>query len=320
MRAVLNENLPIEYKRELGTNGLNKTEIITVTGGKGGTGKSLVALCISSFLSKMGFKILLLDCDVDSPNIALLYKTKLKNKMPVTSFYPVFNEQRCTFCGKCSFACLHKAILAVKNKLPHLYLNLCEGCEACKIVCPYDAIDDGSKLLGWSWEGKIENIDIISGELKINEVNTAAVVKAVKKRAFERNNQEHHDFIITDTSPGAHCDVIRSLIGSDMAIAVTEPTPFGYHDLELIIRLINKMSIPSQIVINRSDLVDGNWFSEIDRLAKLYNSHILGSIPLDQKILEKYVNSDLLNINENISLGFRKIYEITEKILTYFNI
>jgi MinD superfamily P-loop ATPase len=294
----------------------NKTKIIAVTGGKGGTGKTLVAIGLANFLCKSNRKVLLVDCDVDSPNIALLLNVKLENKGEVHCFQPNFDKDKCQTCGECQKACPENAILITKQEVPYLFSKLCSGCGACKIVCPYMAIEDSFKVIGWTYEGQVENIDIISGELKIPEPNSAEVVKEVKKRMLEKNQNNKYDYIIIDTSPGAHCDVIRALADSDIAIAVTEPTSFGYHDLELILKLLDKIKIKSKIIINRYNLVKN--FDSINNLLKKYNSSILGKIPVDQSILEKYVNQDLLNVDKDISSGFKEIYGITNKLKQEF--
>jgi len=289
------------------------TKIIAVTGGKGGTGKTLVALGLSVFLSTMNKRVLLLDCDVDAPNVAVLLNVELKNKQNVVGFLPEFDPVKCTYCGKCSEVCPEKAILAAKNKLPYVFENLCSGCEACKIVCPYDAITDRRKILGWTFEGKAADIDIISGELKISEINATEIVKAVRERAAEKSSTIQYDYIIIDTSPGAHCNVIRSILGADIAVAVTEPTPFGFHDLELILRLLNKINVNSTIVVNRCDLTDS--FKKVNELAEKYNSSILGKIPVDPKIMDKYVNQSLLDIDKDASIGFNELYNMSKSLV-----
>jgi MinD superfamily P-loop ATPase len=45
---------------------------IAITGGKGGTGKSTVAILMANKFAKEGKKVLLCDCDVECPNDYLL--------------------------------------------------------------------------------------------------------------------------------------------------------------------------------------------------------------------------------------------------------
>ena len=44
--------------------------------------------------------------------------------------------------------------------------------------------------------------------------------------------------------------------GADFVLLVTEPTPFGLHDLILAVEAVKILGIPSGLVINRSDLGD----------------------------------------------------------------
>ncbi|MHA1754371.1 MAG: nucleotide-binding protein [Candidatus Odinarchaeia archaeon] len=286
---------------------------IAVTGGKGGTGKTLVAISLATYFSIFGKNVLLMDCDVDSPNISLLLNVKLSNKQEVKVFFPSFNPDKCSYCGKCSEVCPEKAILSVKNKLPIVFPKICTGCEACKIVCPEDAINDDYKTVGWTYEAKIGRINIVSGELKINEVNSTEVVKAVRRRSFNKIKNSKIDVVIIDTAPGAHCDVVRALNGANIAIAVTEPTFFGLHDLELILKLLNMMNLNSFVIINRYDMVHN--FDYIDNIVKNYSSSIIGRIPYDTKILQKYVEKELFNLSPDISEGFKALQEISLKLL-----
>jgi len=210
---------------------------ICVTGGKGGTGKSTIAVNLAIFFTLLGKKVLLADCDVDAPNIAILLNVNLGSREEVHQFVPQFNLDKCIKCGRCAEVCRSHAILHVKNSFPIFFKSLCTGCEACKLVCKSQAIEEGYKVIGWTSTGSAYNIDIVSGELKLKEAESAAVVIAVKERIQKMLNTNKYDLVIIDTAPGAHCDVARSMIGSDIALAVTEPTPFGAHDLDLILSL-----------------------------------------------------------------------------------
>ncbi len=67
----------------------NKAKTISVTAGKGGVGKTSVAVKMSKVLANRGYKVLLLDCDTNLSN------TVVKMGLPITSyFYDLISAQR----------------------------------------------------------------------------------------------------------------------------------------------------------------------------------------------------------------------------------
>ncbi len=265
----------------------NHIPSIAVTGGKGGTGKTTVAINLAYMFSKNGFKILFLDCDVDAPNAAILLSADLEEVKSVESFLPKFNE-KCIGCGDCQKICQPHALLHIPEKHPLLFPELCTGCEGCKIICKYDAIEPDLKIIGKILTGSKYDIDLIVGQLEIGEPKSAEVVRAVKEHAKERLKKKNYDLIIIDTAPGAHCDIIHALNDADIVVSVTEPTPFGIHDLKRILKLITYISSQpvSNIVINRSDMTkQKQMFKGIETQFK---SSILGEIPMSREVQLSY--------------------------------
>ena len=84
--------------------------------------------------------------------------------------------------------------------------------------------------------------------------------------------------------------MVTSLQGSDYCILVTEPTPFGLHDLILAVEVLRKLTIPFGVVINRSDL--GN--EKTDAYCTQENIPILMKIPFKKEIAVAYSNGELL--------------------------
>jgi len=288
--------------------------IVATTGGKGGTGKTVIAINLATQLANMGKKTLIIDCDVDSPNVAILLSAELKDKQTVKRFLPEFILENCTYCGKCAECCRAHAILQVNDKLPLLFPEICTGCEVCQLVCPSEAIRDQEKVVGYTYEGHNNGVDIVSGELKLREPESAVAVKAARERAFKiiRENGKEYDIVIIDTAPGAHCDVIRALLGADLVLAVTEPTPFGAHDLDLIIELTkNVMKLESKVVLNRSDIADSKI---IDSTCERKAVELLARIPYDDELIKSYVKGiPIVNYNPESESG-KVLIQLTEKI------
>ena len=262
--------------------------LITVTGGKGGTGKTLVAVNLATMLKNAGKKVLLVDGDVENPNTYLLLNGKLENKTPVNFFKPVINKEKCSKCGLCAENCATSAILHVKGQYPITFLNLCSGCKLCYKICPEDAIEEDTKILGWTYKTTSNGIDLLIGELKPSEARSAGIVELLLDKVDEilKNNEESYDIIVMDTAPGAHCDVELLLGKADMIIPVTEPTKFGELDLQRIIKLIDLLEKDFQVIVNRSSLL--GFKEEFLNTLKEKDIEILGDIPLDDEIVKSY--------------------------------
>jgi len=255
---------------------------IAITGGKGGTGKSTVATSLAVELAKKN-KVLLVDADVDCPNDHIILGINRKKIKDVMQLIPKWDFDKCIKCGKCSQVCKTNSIVQIKGKYPIFIPEQCSGCRACIISCPVKAISESKKEIGKIYFGSKYGIDLVSAELKLNEPISEFVVDAAKE--YVDKIKKKYDYILFDTSVGTHCDVISALNGCELAIAVTEPTPLGAHDLELILKLLKILNVPGKIVLNRSDIGDEKI---IQNLAKRYNVEIIAKIPYKKEFLEKY--------------------------------
>ncbi len=255
---------------------------IAVTGGKGGTGKSTVATALAVLLGKK-HKVLLVDADVDCPNDHLLLGIERKPLKKVFQRVPKWDFAKCAKCGKCAEACKTHAIFALKGKQPVFLPQQCNGCGACTLACPQKAIGWTKKEIGTVFKGEGHGIDFLSGELKVNEPVSEFVVASLKEEA--KKIEKGYDFVLFDTAAGTHCDVISALENADLALAVTEPTPLGEHDLELIAGLLKRLGIPFEIVLNRFE--EGRE-ALIESLAERHGKKIAAKIPYSKKIMEKY--------------------------------
>lgn len=267
---------------------VNKTNIITITGGKGGTGKTLCAVNIATMFKNEGKKVLLIDGDVENPNTYLLLGGNLQNKEEVLFFKPNILQDRCTKCGLCAENCVPHALLYLKDAFPIPILSVCSGCKLCYKICPSGAIEADSKIIGWKYHSIVNNISLLIGELKPSEARSAAVVDALLKELDNilENNLDKYDLIILDTAPGAHCDVELLIEKSDLVIPVTEPTKFGKLDLLRIIELIDLMKKEYKVIVNRSSLL-GYREQFLNELTE-NNIEILGDIPLDDDVVISY--------------------------------
>ncbi|WP_048058235.1 nucleotide-binding protein [Pyrococcus yayanosii] len=256
---------------------------IAVSGGKGGTGKSTIAVNLAVALANR-IEIALADLDVEAPNDHLLLGVELANEEPVTQFMPKFDYSKCTRCRKCAEVCEEHAIITLKDGTPFLMPTLCSGCRACEIVCPVPgAILEGSRLVGHTYVTETPyGFPLVTGKLLEGEERSMPLVVVAKKRAQALNK----DLILVDTAAGTGNTVSKAIEDSKLLIAVTEPTPLGLHDLELILELGRLMSIPTWIVVNRADLGD---VKEVEKLATKYGAEIVAEIPYSEAIVRSYV-------------------------------
>ncbi|MBD3255909.1 MAG: P-loop NTPase [Candidatus Lokiarchaeota archaeon] len=290
-----------------------KPQIICVTGGKGGTGKTLVAVNIANMFENDGYKVLLIDGDVENPNTYLLMGGKLENRTEVPFFKPKIIEEKCTKCGLCAKNCATHALLHVKDSYPIPILTVCSGCKLCYKICPEGAIEADSKVIGVTYSTKINNISLLVGELTAGEARSAAVVDALLEQLDEilENNPEEFDVIVLDTAPGAHCDVELLIEKADVVIPVTEPTKFGKLDLIRIIELIELLKKDYKAIVNRSTLL--GYKEQFLKELQDQEIEILGDIPLDDNIVKSYCQGIPLmarNSEFSDSNGYKAFQEI----------
>jgi MinD superfamily P-loop ATPase len=297
--------------------------VICVTGGKGGTGKTLVSVNLATMFKNEDFKVLLLDGDVENPNTYLLLNGKLENKKEIPFFIPQIIEEKCTKCGICSENCVTHALLYVKDAFPIPILNVCSGCKLCFKICPVKAIQPDSKIIGWSYTSHIRGIDLLVGELRPGEARSAALVEAL----FEDLNNillkdgQKYDIVILDTAPGAHCDVELLINKADFIIPVTEPTKFGKLDLLRILELTELLNKDYRVIVNRSSLL--GYKEAFLRELKEQNVHILGDIPLDDDIVQSYCKGvplmDKVGRFSTRGPGYKAFNEIYSNLKNWIN-
>lgn len=264
------------------------TPIIAITGGKGGTGKTTVAVNLAITLKMHRKRIMLVDLDVDGPNDAVLLGKNLEDGEEITFFKPRINTEKCIKCGRCAEVCPENSLVYVKGQLPTFFEDLCSGCAACQLVCPVNAIEDDHKVLGKIYVSEVDGIRLVSGELKPTETRSPLVVFKTKMKAYEIAKNENFDAILIDTAPGVHNPVVRALHGADFTLAVTEPTPLGAYDLGRILDLAQILNIPISVVLNRAD-IGGEFKKIIYDICKEYGVKIVSEIPFDEKLIEAYV-------------------------------
>jgi len=247
--------------------------IISIASGKGGTGKTTVAVNIVLSLKN----VQLLDCDVEEPNAHLLLHPKIKETKPVYVQIPVVDEKKCNYCGECAKFCEYHALFVADQKIL-FFPELCHSCGGCAIVCPRNAITEKKRKIGTVKKGFANGVELVYGELTVGEPMAIPIIKEVKKQI--RNS----GIVIVDSPPGTSCPVIESVYGSDYCVLVTEPTPFGLYDLKIAVKVLEKLTIPFGVIVNRAGIGDKKVYS----YCRKKSIPILLEIPYEREIAELY--------------------------------
>lgn len=276
--------------------------IISVASGKGGTGKTTVAVNLALSLENVQF----LDCDVEEPNAHIFLKPQIKEQKKAYIPVPEIDGERCNYCGNCAKVCVYNAIAVVPGQEGRkgatlVFSQLCHGCGACSALCPQGAIKEVDREIGVVESGNCGEIGFIHGKLNIGEAMSPPLIRQVKKHIDPKKT------VIIDAPPGTSCPVIAAVKDSDFCILVTEPTPFGLNDLILAVEVLRKLEIPFGVVINRSDIGD----EKVESYCNKNRIPVLMRIPFDREIAVLYSKGiPLIAKKEEYRKNFRDMFNL----------
>ena len=248
---------------------------LAVASGKGGTGKTTVAVNLALSAGAMQ----LIDCDVEAPNAAIFLGVEPREIEEVTQQMPVVDADGCDGCGECARFCRYNALAALTDDVL-VFPELCRGCGGCALVCPRDAITYDQRRLGAIESAASGEITFYRGLLEVGAALAVPVIRALKRRIDPARDA------ILDAPPGSACPVLETVEGGDYCLLVTEPTPFGLHDLKLAVAAIRSLDVPCGVVINR----DGSGDDRVARWCEVEGLPVLLRIPDDRRIAELYAD------------------------------
>jgi Mrp family chromosome partitioning ATPase len=239
---------------------------IIVMSGKGGVGKSTVAVNLAYALNKKGYKVGLLDADIHGPSIPKL-----------------------------------------------LGIDKVGGLEV-----------EGDKLKPLDVNG----VKVISIGFFLPSKETPVVWRGPMKHKFlEQITKDvswgNLDFLVIDCPPGTGDEVISiaQLLNPEIAVIVTTPQSVALEDVMKAVNFAKKGNMKVFVIENMSGFRCPHCGNVVyifgkgggEQLAKMFNVKFLGSIPLDEKVMESgekgvpFVKED--------SETTKAFTEITEKLL-----
>jgi len=261
---------------------------IAIASGKGGTGKTSLAVNLASFLAnRLHNKVVLVDLDVEEPNSALFLQGIILNKEIKYRKVPLWDENKCVLCGKCKTVCNFNAIAALPNSIL-VFPELCHSCYACSELCPEQALPMTNIKTGELKHYVIkDDFYLVEGILDIGQESAVPLIKQTKDYIDDKFDIE--SIAIYDSPPGTSCPVIEAIKDVDYVILVTEPTPFGFHDLKLAVATAIELKKDFGVVINR----DGIGNKEVEDYCISNKITILAKIPNIKEIAILYSKGKL---------------------------
>jgi MinD superfamily P-loop ATPase len=267
---------------------------IAIASGKGGTGKTTIAVNLAFVAATGGESVTYLDCDVEEPDGHIFLSPEIVSRRRVTIPVPQVDESLCSGCGLCAQFCEFKAIVSIPDRVLTFH-ELCHGCGGCTLLCPDSAISEAPREIGSIETGRVEtdragkhseqgNLTFVHGILDVGMALSPPVIRAVKEHLGDSG------LSVIDAPPGAACPMVEAVRHADYVVLVAEPTPFGLHDLDITMKVTNELGLPAGVVINRSGLGgDG-----VERYCRREGVDVLARFPDDRRIAEIYSTGGLV--------------------------
>lgn len=253
---------------------------IAIASGKGGTGKTTVSVNLAKIC---GPKVQLLDCDVEEPNAHLFLRGAVQESEIIALPVPEIDETLCDACGDCSSFCAYHALVSF-GTVPLVFPELCHGCGGCVMVCPRQAIREKDRRIGVVETRQVDHILLLQGLLDVGVAMAPPLIRAVKERMRPDMTA------ILDAPPGTSCPVVMTIRGTDFVVLVTEPTPFGLHDLTLAVDTVRDLGLPFGVIVNRVGIGD----DRVHAFCRAQDIPLLLEIPDDRRIAEAYSRGELI--------------------------
>lgn len=280
---------------------------IVIASGKGGTGKT--TLSVSLFKAIKGH-VQLLDCDVEAPNCHLFLERPTIDETRVEQQVPVVDADLCTSCGVCDDFCQYNAIVSIAGSEAMVFPELCHSCGGCTRFCPSGAISEKPFDIGSIEHTEIApNKDFYTGKLNIGLEMASPIIDRLFVHTDDAKTGKNTEYRIIDAPPGTACPFVTTVNQADYVVFITEPTPFGLHDLTLAINTVTELGLPFGVVINRMESTE----NIVSKYCFENNIDVLLQIENSQYVAECYSRG--LSFVDSIPGMEEKLQKVAERIL-----
>ena len=259
--------------------------IVAIASGKGGTGKTTVA---ASLIHVWRRPVMAVDLDVEAPNLHLFLTPTIEGGKTARLEVPEVDASLCTGCGACVDICQFKAI-TVLGDFPLVFSEMCHGCGGCLAACTTGALVPGFRDLGSVTWGSVGDVPFLMGRLRIGEAMSPPLMRVVRKHLAAEPAARERDIII-DAPPGTSCPAMNAVADADVIVLVTEPTPFGLHDLRLARDAFEGLNKPMGVVVNRA----GSGDEGVGDYCRTTDLPILARIPYQRRSAEAYSRGEII--------------------------
>ncbi len=282
---------------------------LTIVSGKGGTGKTTLAAAFASLATNA----VMADCDVDAPDLHLILEPTIIQEIKFTGLKLAHKDkEKCVECGLCYEHCRFGAI----DRDYDIIEQRCEGCGVCAYVCPEEAIEMKERTSGVAYISDTRFGPMSHARLNPGEEASGKLVALVRNGARTLAEREGRDLIIVDGPPGIGCPLISSLAGTDLALAVAEPTVSGLHDLGRIVEVARHFEIRAAVCINKYDLSETKT-REIEVFCEKNGLPLVGNLPYDDVTTKAMIEKkNVIEYSDgDFSKEVRKVWDNVMEVL-----
>jgi len=247
-----------------------KTEIIAFSSGKGGTGKTLVAICLGYALTKIGLKVLMIDADIATDGLSLYLLGPAG-----------FNQAKAIPLSSTLTGILHKYKEQGSFQFKPCQINRNSHLDDHGVR--YDAIISGRQLYGDRSE--------ISQDDASTHSDRESYSKVIQTIFDSLRSNAEFDYVIVDTRGGFSSQSTDVSALADSYIVVTEADVTSFYQNRNLIQYIDtaasgfgKKAVLRSIIINKStqfnSAADG---FDLDNLESSFRLQLEREFPIDYK-------------------------------------
>lgn len=279
---------------------------ILVISGKGGTGKT----SLTAAFAHLAAGSVICDLDVDAPDLHLLLHP---HHQKIHDFYAGYEARiqpdMCDGCNTCALMCRFDAVEPGSPK-PRINPLKCEGCKVCVQFCPADAILFTPRHCGTWTISQTRMGPMAHARLFPAQENSGRLVALLRQQAMQLAQEQGIGLILSDGPPGIGCPVISALSGVHLAVAVTEPTPSGLHDLARVTDLCDHFQVPVAVIVNKCDL-NPRIVRQIETRCLQNGYSVVARLPYDPDFVHAMVQGRTLTeySSGNAARQIRKAWE-----------